>query len=841
VFVDGDPVPVGEDPAVPWSDHEVSVDRSRLQVGKRLVATQELGGVTSKASPDGATIEPAAFGDVTFVKPLYACGRSVLLRVQADPAVGAAAGSRVELWQGTHRLGVGTTVGTLCQIDFDPGQAITGGVALDVHQFLCTSGSPHKTSSKLLPVLPPLVPIRKMPPVVIDRPVEECIRLLTVRQVVPGAVLQLTWQGVGIFDRAVPLDQESVLLSTAPAVGDEITAEQSMVNCEFTASDPDKATVVALASLPRPRIDGPLCAGPGKVTLSRLKPGATVILFADGVEIGRWEAPKTEIELDADVPHPPATLTAQQQLCGQTSLVSRGYTAASGRSGRWFLAEDAAGNDLKAEAFAVHAALAHTGQIVLFSGDQHNPAQAFPTPDLNHAELFDCQSLTVAKIDAPKTDAFCCGHALLPDGRLLMAGGTESFVIPPGGGFHHDHFPGVPNAWTFNPIPSPGPQHWAEAKKMSGGRWYPTLVTLRDGRVLALSGHPEEADTTRHNNDTMELFDTASGIWLNLGDSAEVHSNDRNVLYLYPRLHVLPGGDVFSSTPMPGLPGQTGRWTPGSGRTWKGVTGVAPEYEGFGTTAVLLPLLPDDKYRTCIAVAGRKDTHLIDFGTPSAPDPAPTWHSLGARSAVAADRVRVNCNAVLLPTAEVLIIGGVEDQGNDDTAVLDPELLRRDDSGAWKWSSTKLAPATVVRNYHSTALLMPDGRVWTSGGNIKGAPGGPSVRHLEVEIYEPWYCCLERPEIHEWPTQVHAGHRVLVRVRSRHPIQRLALLRAGSATHAFNPDQRYIGLTNVVHESNDLYIGEVPPSDITIPGYYLLFACTKENVPSPGVFTQILP
>jgi galactose oxidase-like protein len=57
---------------------------------------------------------------------------------------------------------------------------------------------------------------------------------------------------------------------------------------------------------------------------------------------------------------------------------------------------------------------------------------------------------------------------------------------------------------------------------------------------------------------------------------------------------------------------------------------------------------------------------------------------------------------------------------------------------------------------------------------------------------------------------------------------------------AFYPDQRYVGLSHVALESNDLYIGQVPASDIAIPGYYLLFACTDKNVPSVGVFVQIL-
>jgi len=499
--------------------------------------------------------------------------------------------------------------------------------------------------------------------------------------------------------------------------------------------------------------------------------------------------------------------------------------------------EDASGDNLKADAFAVHVGLAHSGKIVLFSGDQYNQSQNEAHPqDIDHAQLFDCQTLTIQKIDAPKTDVFCSGHAFLPDGRLVVAGGTERFPLPDSNPDpHHDHSPGLRNTWLFEPSTPPGGTFWSEAAPMQGGRWYPTLLTLRDGRVLALSGHPEEASGL-HNNTTMEVFDPATG-WTNLGVSSEIISAES--AYLYPRLHVLPGGDVFSSSPM--LSGQSGRWSPGSGTTWRDVSPVPRTYDGYARTAVLLPLLPDDEYRAMVAVAGDADSHIIDFGTAAEPNPAPSWKSLGRRSAIAAGRVRVECTAVILPTADVLIVGGVERHEDENSKVLDPELLRRAGPGAWQWSAGKLAAATVIRSYHSTAVLMPDGRVWTAGGNVHALGGGPSTRHLEVEIYEPWYCCIERPVIQGWPTAAHAGQRVLIKVWSKNPITRLALVRAASATHGFVPDQRYVGLSHVALESDDLYVGQVPGSDIAVPGYYLLFACTDKNVPSVGVFMQILP
>jgi len=642
-------------------------------------------------------------------------------------------------------------------------------------------------------------------------------------------------RGVEIFNHPVPIDEHGVFVGSGFSLNDEITADQSMSFCEFSNSVPDRVKVHALKTLKRPRIDGPICDGPGIINVSRLTPGATVILFADGIEFGRWEASDTTMPVDINVPTPPTTLTVRQELCGHVSDLSRGYTAATKSSGRWFMVEDINGDDLQADAFAVHVGLAHTSKIVIFSGDQHNSPQNTSHPqDINHAQLFDCQTLALKKIDAPLTDAFCTGHAFLPDGRLLVAGGTERFPLPTGNpDFHQEHFPGLRDTWLFEPSTPPGGKYWSKTSSMEHGRWYPTLVTLKDGSVVAVSGHPEEGET-RHNNNSLEIFNPS--VWTNAGDSAQIPSAFSG--FLFPRLHVLPGGDVFSSTPV--LSGNSARWSPGSGTTWKDVAPSPPTYGDFATSSVLLPLLPDDGYRAVVAVTGQAETHFIDLGTAASPNAAPVWKSLGARSAAAAGRVRVNGHAVILPTSEVLVVGGVEVKENDDTKVLDPELLRRTGPGAWKWSSVKLARANIVRNYHSTALLMPDGRVWTSGGNVKGSPGDFHVRHLEVEIYEPWYCCAERPVIQSYPVAVHTGHRMLVNVWSKIPITRLALLRAGSCTHAFNPDQRYVGLDHVLHESNDLYIGEVPSSDIAIPGYYMLFAITEKNVPSVGVFVQVL-
>jgi hypothetical protein len=227
---------------------------------------------------------------------------------------------------------------------------------------------------------------------------------------------------------------------------------------------------------------------------------------------------------------------------------------------------------------AVHAALLRTsaaptkGSIVFFSGSDYRKEE-HDSHHVDRTRIFDCATQTVGHLASPVStggqrpleppDLFCCGHALLGDGRLLVVGGTHVWSLPnptTGGAFHHGHWPGLDTAFIFDPISL----SWIEADRMpapagigtyTGGRWYPTAIALGDGSMIAMSGHPDEHDI-RHNNNTPVVF-TASkpsgDQWrifpfpsstFELGEQVEGDRADRE----YPRAHLIPGGVVFCST-----------------------------------------------------------------------------------------------------------------------------------------------------------------------------------------------------------------------------------------------------------------------------------------------------
>jgi hypothetical protein len=202
---------------------------------------------------------------------------------------------------------------------------------------------------------------------------------------------------------------------------------------------------------------------------------------------------------------------------------------------------------------------------------------------------------------------------------------------------------------------------------------------------------------------------------------------------------------------------------------------------------------------------------------------------------------RMHGHAVLLPTGEVLCVGGVSGIPGqagfpDATGVRTPEVYNPF-SDTWSALTGASEQEQVVRNYHSVALLMPDGRVWTAGSDHDARRGaGPSgAAELRIEIYEPWYYGNpNRPEITSVPDRWTTGQQFPLRTTQAEKIARVVMVRTGSCTHAFNPDQRHLAL-DFRFEGEDLLTVTAPPNGNIAPsGMYFVYTINQDGLPSRG-------
>ena len=146
-----------------------------------------------------------------------------------------------------------------------------------------------------------------------------------------------------------------------------------------------------------------------------------------------------------------------------------------------------------------------------------------------------------------------------------------------------------------------------------------------------------------------------------------------------------------------------------------------------------------------------------------------------------------------------------------------------------------MASNTINRIYHSTAILLPDGRVLSTGA---GAQTG-SVDQLNAEIYSPPYLFQgSRPSITSVPAQLSYGAPFPVATSSDSSIDKVTLLRLGSVTHSFDQNQRFVKLTFEA-QTDGLSVTAPASGNIAPPGDYLLFVVNHQGVPSTGRFVRL--
>lgn len=480
-------------------------------------------------------------------------------------------------------------------------------------------------------------------------------------------------------------------------------------------------------------------------------------------------------------------LLAALVLIGLSTTTTNPVLAQAGTQGQWRTVT----NQLPIN--PVHAALLRNGKVLIVAGSGNVAAETN-----FQAGVWDPASETL-QTQTLGWDMFCNGMVTLHDGRVLINGGN----------LQYDPFFGEPRNAVFDPATG----LFTDIENMARGRWYPTVTTLGDGRVMTFSGLLDTGGT----NTSVEMYTVGSG-WSQQYPAGWTPP-------LYPRMHLSTDGRVFYA----GSTRSSRFFNPSNG-TWTPIVATTNHSASrtYGTS-VLLPLTLANKYQPRVMIFGGGNpatatTEIIDLAAPT-----PQWQFGPSMS-----QPRIQMNATILPNGKVLATGGSRNDEDALTASLNGDIY---DPVTNTFSAA--GANAFPRLYHSNALLLPDATVLLMGGNPQR---GNYERRLE--IYSPAYLfngstAAVRPTITGVTSgAVSYGSSFDVQTPDAASIASVVIVRPGTPTHAFDMEQRLVELAYTAG-SGVLNVTAPPNGNIAPPGYYMLFVLNTSGVPSIARFVKI--
>ncbi|MBW4631249.1 MAG: DUF1929 domain-containing protein [Iphinoe sp. HA4291-MV1] len=243
---------------------------------------------------------------------------------------------------------------------------------------------------------------------------------------------------------------------------------------------------------------------------------------------------------------------------------------------------------------------------------------------------------------------------------------------------------------------------------------------------------------------------------------------------------------------------------------------------------------------------------------------------------------RTTHHAVILPSKQILVVGG----GNYVfyMPVYHPTLLTPDQNAPVGYKTEWMNPGTEPRLYHNNAILLPDARVLVLGGqggyaawdnrngpinppvdlakqlrlDIKAGTGDLidkgqnffSAETWQPEIFNPPYLFIDgpRPEITKSLEQITYGSEQKIAVSNPTDKSSLVLIKLGSTTHGFDFGQRLVDLKfkqSTIKELNGKsfsFASFTAPTDkhMSPPGYYMMFYVNDKGKPSHAKMVQLV-
>ncbi|MBC7772284.1 MAG: virulence RhuM family protein [Pyrinomonadaceae bacterium] len=401
----------------------------------------------------------------------------------------------------------------------------------------------------------------------------------------------------------------------------------------------------------------------------------------------------------------------------------------------------------------------------------------------------------------------CMNITLLPDGRPIFVGGQP--------GSEPGEFR---NAVRYVKAYNPFANSWERLADLLNptGRWYPGMARLADGSLMVMGGGTRpNAERTA----TCERLNLETLTWSYTGSMVNPSEFSPSAL-LYT-------GEVLTTWNPPQL------YNPIS-QQWRLTGGFVQPDRGYPDHSDHSLIVLADGRAAAIGVkpgAGGQNTAMAEIYSPT----TGTWSTAGTPGLR-----RFRPEVVQLPDGKVCVASGDTDPPTNVvpnvrgvvkwTDLFDPV------AGTWR----RVADMGQFREYHAVTLLIPDGRVITTGGTVIEFGNPPNS--TDVEAFSPPYLFRGvRPSIATLSSSVPArGSVVTATVFPQTSITSAVLVGTGATTHWVDSGVPRRLVLPVMQSGAS--VSAVLPSDTNVLplGYYTLFLMV-DDIPSVGRIVQVMP
>ena len=454
----------------------------------------------------------------------------------------------------------------------------------------------------------------------------------------------------------------------------------------------------------------------------------------------------------------------------------------------------------------VFEAVLPNGKVLIWDSVGDNAAESYPDHSFTRAMVFNPADDTYKRVDLQGSNIFCAGFAHLTNGNILVAGGNANAQLA-----------GTVQTHIFNWQT----ETWTRGNDMAAGRWYPSVAEMANGEEVIVGGGPA----------TAEVYQTNGAIRALTGFTKY---NQR----LYPFMGSRPDAQLGLFGPY-----GTGYTINTSGTGVITATGtrdaITRDYGSFSTYDIGKSLVVGGGNITEGGVANVPTRTAVVLN--SATGLVPSVTSTGSMSTG-----RRQFNATLLADGSVLATGGLTSAATSPLVDVNhaATAAERWDPATGLW--TVLASASRVRQYHSTAALLPDGRVMTGGGGICGVCMTAGYLEKNIEYFTPPYLYRKdgsgqlaaRPVISTAPAGVGINTNFTITSAQAASVRKVALVGLADVTHGVDQGQRYVPLKFTV-SGTTLTVTGPPNGGVAPPGHYMLFIVDAAGVPSVAKMVQV--